>query len=71
MKFLLAFAAIALIAAFVAKRAFASSRATDRSDRASIMDDEPERMSLFSADHVRMLSDRQLDAMERDADETP
>lgn len=36
-----------------------------RVGRGSIMDAEPEGMSLFSADHVRMLSEEQLQAMER------
>lgn len=72
MKFvLLIMAGMAAVAAgcVLLRRILRGPGASSPSGRASIMDAEPERMSLFSADHVRMLSDAQLDALEQGEEE--
>lgn len=71
MKFLLMLVGIGALAVCIGVLRRTTSPPTRRSsaNQASMMDSEPEAMSLFSADHVRMLSEAQLQAMEREEDD--
>ena len=65
-KSILGIASLAALAGLLVRtRLHAADTGNRDAGKGSIMDPEPSRMSLFSADNVRLLSDAQIRAIER------